>query len=180
MLKSLQSTVWVWSFSSVTLFHLCMIYPTSLLFLQLCPCSDSVYNLIYTLKVKICGYKYSAKYLKNPKASVRTISPPTYDIPLHPWKRKRSPVWPTFSVLLCVFFRVWFFPLFSSIAGYVRFQRSFLSCTSSSRPSITAVGPEAKKHKKLCSFLNHRDLSQESDEDPLFQEQNKEKQPFWS
>lgn len=76
MHKSLQSTVWVWSFSSVTLFHLCMIYPTSLLFLQLCPCSDSDYNLIYTLKVKICGYKYSAKYLKNPKASVRTISPP--------------------------------------------------------------------------------------------------------
>lgn len=31
----------------------------------------------------------------------------------------------------------------------------------------------------LCSFLNHGDLSQESDEDPLFHEQLKEKQPFW-
>lgn len=75
---------------------------------------------------------------------------------------------------------VGFFPFFSSIAGYNRFQRSLLSSASSSRPCFTAVGPEARKQKKLCSFLNHRDLSQESDEDPLFQEQNKAKQPFWS
>lgn len=30
---------------------------------------DEQFN-IYILKVKICGYKYTAKYLKTPKASV--------------------------------------------------------------------------------------------------------------
>lgn len=65
----LQSTVWVWSFSTTTLFRLCMILPNSVIVST----SSSLFrmnNLIYILKVKICGYKYTAKYLKNLKASV--------------------------------------------------------------------------------------------------------------
>lgn len=125
--KPLQSTVWVWSFSSITLFHLCIIYPTVLLFLQLHPQSNSDYNLIHILKVKICGYKYSAKYLKNTKASARTFFPLRMTPHFIPEKAHVLLLYGLPSMLLSV---VWvcFFPLFSSVAGYVRFQRSFLSC----------------------------------------------------
>lgn len=176
MHKSLQSTVWVASFSSITLFPLWMIYPTMLLFLQLDSYSCNDYNLIYTLKVKNC-HENSAKYFKNPKASVCAcffLHMIPYFIP----EKSHILLYSLPSRQLSGL--GWVFSLFSSIAGYNRFQRSLLSSASSSRPCVTAVGPEARKQKKLCSFLNHRDLSQESDEDLLFQEQNKEKQPFWS
>jgi len=50
-------------------------FPTMFLFLQLHPCFDSDYNLTSILKVKIRGYKHSAKYLKNKKASKCTFPP---------------------------------------------------------------------------------------------------------
>lgn len=45
------------------------------MFLQLHPCSDSDYNLIYILEVKICGYKHSAMHLKNQATFVCTFFP---------------------------------------------------------------------------------------------------------
>lgn len=177
MHKSLQPTVWVWSFSSITLFPLCMIYPTMLLFPQLHPCSHTDYNFICILKAKICGYKHSAKHLKNPKASSCTFFP-LHMIPDFLPGKAHVLLYSLPSELLCVW-GLDFSPL-SYDCRICQISKPFFSCTPSSRPCITAVGPEAKQQKKLCPFLNQRDLSPESDEDPPFQEQSKEKQSFRS
>lgn len=116
-----------------------------------------LFSTVHVLKVKICGYKYTAKYLKNPKASVLVFFP-LYMI--SHWIPKKAHVLlyglpsVAFSVawvwVLSPFFFYFRICQISKVSAFMYFILKTIT---------TAVGPEAKKQKKMWSFLNHGGLS---------------------
>lgn len=167
--KPLQAAVWAWSFSTITLFHLCMILANNFIvstsFLQ-CSC----FPQYIFWRWKFVGTNTLQSTWRTQKPLCLCFSSYTW-YPTESLKKHMSS---------CMAYLLWhslwlgfgFCLLFSSISEYVRFQRSLLSCTSSSRPSPQQLVLRPRS-KRSCDLFWTMEVSQESDEDPLFQELNK-------